>query len=51
MRDKKTIPFEYEQEERACERNRRKKKKNSVEASGALDINAENELARDLTHV
>lgn len=48
MRDKKTIPFECEQEERACKRGIEKK---SVEASGALDINAENELARDLTHV
>jgi len=47
VRDKKTIPFEREQEERACERSREK----SVEAFGALGINAENELARDLTHV
>ncbi|TGZ53098.1 Uncharacterized protein DBV15_05460 [Temnothorax longispinosus] len=34
------------QEERACERSRKK----SVEAFGALGINAGNELARDLTH-
>jgi len=29
----------------------RGKKKEAVEAFGALGINAENELARDLTHV